>query len=524
MAAVRAFREPYLVAELLDDSAFGDFGARKTRYAIYWAFYESTAYRNLHKWAKQYRVKYGLYDFIRNIYNPAYRLGEFWKAHLLGGRLDPMAGDGSSGATAIPIATPKEMAKGGEALRVAVAQIWLWSKWAAKKDLYTLYGSVLGDVFLEIVDDPERKKVYLETVHPGKIESVEVDAQGHVKGYVLSYKREDPEKTSGRMVTYREEVTRDGDSVVYQTYRDKSPYAWDENGEEWTNEYGFVPMIFVQHNDVGLEWGWAEIHAARSKIHELDDIASKLSDYIRKTIDPIWFITGAKKGASEPKVEKETPTSDRPEPGREKVPVIYAPKDAKADAMIAPLDIEQSLSHIKMIMEEVERDYPELQMDIWTVSGERSGRALRLARQRAETKVTQRRAAYDDAMVRANQMAVAIAGMRGYEGFDGFSLDSYLSGDLNHHIGKRPVFAVDPQDDAEIERAFWLAAKAAKEAGMPLLIWLDRQGWSEEDIAQVAESEEYQSRIEAMQMARAAFGEATGRTEEGEKEEGEGAE
>ena len=89
VAAYKAFREPYLISRFDDDAEFCDFDARRLRYAIYWAFYENTAYRKVHGWATRYKVDHGLYRYIRNIYNPAYRLGEFWKAHLWGGTLDP---------------------------------------------------------------------------------------------------------------------------------------------------------------------------------------------------------------------------------------------------------------------------------------------------------------------------------------------------------------------------------------------------------------------------------------------------
>ena len=104
VAAYKAFREPYLVSEpATADDDFSDHEARKLRYAIFWSFYENSAYRNVHSWSTQYRIDYGLYRYIRNIYNPAYRLGEFWKAHLWGGMLDPGAGDGEGVESALPI-------------------------------------------------------------------------------------------------------------------------------------------------------------------------------------------------------------------------------------------------------------------------------------------------------------------------------------------------------------------------------------------------------------------------------------
>lgn len=87
MTGLQAFREAFMSADMLDTADFVDIEARKMRYQIYWAMYENTAYRDLHKWTQAYRTQFGLYRYIRNIYNPAFRLGEFWKAHLFGGVL-----------------------------------------------------------------------------------------------------------------------------------------------------------------------------------------------------------------------------------------------------------------------------------------------------------------------------------------------------------------------------------------------------------------------------------------------------
>src|SRR3990170_3048663 len=94
MAAVNAFREKQVVLDMYNEGNFTDYDARRMRYQILWAFYENTAYRNVHTWATRYRTEYGLYKYTRNIYNPVGRIVDFWQMHLLGGELDPLAGDG----------------------------------------------------------------------------------------------------------------------------------------------------------------------------------------------------------------------------------------------------------------------------------------------------------------------------------------------------------------------------------------------------------------------------------------------
>lgn len=448
-AAYKAFNEPGLVTDpLYLEDVFADFDQRRLRYAIFWNFYQNTAYRDINRWAREYKTRYGLYRYIRNVYNPAYRLGEFWKSHLWGGQLDAEAGDGKEEPSALPILTDNE------SLRPSIAQLWQWSGWQVNKDIATLHGSIFGDVVLQVVDDAPKEKVFIRLRHPGTIKDVEVDDYGNVKGYTIQEERANPGKLD-QAVTYTETAEREGDNVVYRTFLNDVPYPWNGEAAEWVQPYGFIPMVIIQHNNVGLDWGWSELQPLRSRIHEVDDLASKLDDQIRKTVDAPWLFAGVSKPAATP-VTAETPLTgaaayNRPEPGREEIPALYGPLGATATPLIAPLQIDQVAAHIQDLLADIEENHPELRLSKTDreASGERSGKALREARRDVANKVHQRRAGYDDSLVRIQQMAVAIAGWRGYDDFRGFGLDSYSRGDLDHAIGERPVFANDPVDDLE---------------------------------------------------------------------------
>jgi hypothetical protein len=495
MNGVRAFQEAFLSADTLDPETFSSFDARKVRYEIYWAFYEGSAYRNLHKWATSYRVQFGLYRYIRNIYNPAYRIGDFWRSHLWGGQLDPEAGDGKSVPSALPIITKNDK------LRPAISQIWRWSNWQIKKDVTCLWGSVMGDAGLRIIDDTAKGKVYLALTHPGTIKDVTLDIWGNIKGYTLEEQRTDPDKPNN-MATYTESATRDGDQVIYKTFRNNTLYSWDGVNSSWSVPYGFIPMVLIKHNDVGLDWGWSELHPIQGKFREADDLASKLSDQIRKMVDAPWFFSGVNRPSDEKKTTGQTRSiTNNPEPGREEIPAVYGPAGSDAKPMVANLDIAAAADYIDSILKEIERDYPELNSDIHNVQGDISGRALRINRQPAEVKVLQRRAPYDDALVRAQQMALTIAGYRKLEGFQGFDLGSFDAGALDHTIGERPIFAKDPLDDLEIDKVFWEVAVSAKNAGLPLVAYLEEQGWAPEKIAKIVNSTEYQARVASLEAS-----------------------
>ena len=238
MSGLRAFREEFVSASAFSEEDFTDPEARKVRYEILWSQYENTLYRSIHPWAGAYKTRYALYRYIRNIYNPAYRLGEFWKAHLWGGQIDADAGEEG----ALPVITDNE------ALRVVIADVWKWSNWATQKDIVTLHGAIYGDVILRIIDNVELNKVYITSIYPGVVTELVKDPFGNIKGYTIEEERLSPNNST--TVTYKETAKREGQNVIFNTYLNDAPYAWNGEASEWSEPYGFVPMVHIQHNDV----------------------------------------------------------------------------------------------------------------------------------------------------------------------------------------------------------------------------------------------------------------------------------
>jgi hypothetical protein len=492
------FHESYFVSELKHDRLghrhrpWGDFFARFARYSTYWAHYENNVYREIHLWSELLKDTYDLYRHTRSIYSPAYRLGEFWATHILGGSLDPLAGDGVSRPSALPIVTENE------AIRAPIAQVWRDSNWQAKKEIWARFGAVMGDSAVMIVDDPVKEKVQFRVVDPRTLRDVSRDSFGNVVAYIIEEQRPDPESP---MVTglpayavYTEACERVGESIRYATYRNGMPYDWRAYAEgdpdagkltQWTEDYGFVPLVFVQHRDIGQGWGWSELHPSISKLHEIDDVASKLNDFVRVTVDPPWMITGASPPSTTGQVTgNELMIGDdetMPE-GRNRIPTIYSnDKDTRAHPLIAPLDIAAVSKHLGTMLAELHADHAELIAD--DIGANASGEARKVAREKVEATVVQRRSAYDDAMVRAHQMAISIGAMKGYPGFEGFTVDSYSRGELDHSIGPRAVFAVDTGAKIAESLARATVLKTLTDAGIAKESAMRQAGWSDEEIA-----------------------------------------
>lgn len=515
---------------------FGLYQSRISRYNVTWAHYEGNIYRKIHRFSATYKDTYGLYEFTRSILSPAYRLGEFYATHLMGGALDWSAGDGSCKPSCLPIVveSPEAEAK-ADALREAVGLLWRESNWQINKETYTRFGTVLGDVFLYVEDDEARRRVRVRVHHPRDFADVDLDSYGNVKGYKLVEWRPDPRAVQANplypaQTLYVETCERVGESVVFRTYIEDESQPWDWRdypddraprvGAEWTEDYGFVPLVKVQHRDMGLGWGWSELHADLSRLHEIDDLASKLSDQIRKVVTlPLLFTGTAAPGATEadgqtvatnalvtPLTSRAADADDREGP-RSDIPIFYNAND-KADVkpLLGTLSIKETADYIEFVIREFERGHPELQTDAASSSGDASGRALRVARERAEAILIQRRPGYDDGLVRAQQMAISIGASKGYPGYEDFDAGSYERGELDHAIGPRPVFAVDEADKLELETAFGNALNLLVKAGLPLASALKKLGMSDEEVAGViaerdAEANATTARQRASQIA-----------------------
>lgn len=515
MTGVGAFRRALLNPEegasSLDFDVFGRWESRQVRYAVLWALYSNTAFWDeVHRWSAGHKTRNGLYAYTRPNFNPIYRLVEFGATHIVGGPLDKEAGDGTKVKSALPIETDHEN------LRPAIARLWQHSRWPIEKDVMARKGCALGDIALKGCDDPERGRVSMKPIHPKTVKWVNRDPNtGQVLGYLLEEQRLDPRilnknasvlstRDLNSSCTYNEEAWIEGGKVHYRTYLNGGLFDWTMRGEpaEWKVPYGFIPLVLIQHMAVGLPWGLAEGHTGVSKVLELADVGSNIGDYVRRILNDAVAISGVKKPANDVTTNAgDEATGGNPEPGRTKRRILYlSDPAAKIQHLTQDLNIGDVSGHAKALKDDCTEDYPELDMDLWK-TGDPSGRAIRIARQRAESKIQQRRTGYDEGIVAMQKMCLAIGGIRGYEGYQGLaSEDPFSDPNLEHSIAHRPVFAPDPLDDIDEQTAFWTMIGLQVTAGVPLELALEREDWPAEDIAKItkAKKDEQQAAVDQM--------------------------
>lgn len=474
-AFIGAFREESVTSALFNSDEFDEYNSRRLRYSMYAAGYENTSYRNIHEWAQGRRVKYGLGKYIRDIYNPTAQLVDFHISSVWRGSLAPLL---VGGAVPLVVGGDNE-----DAVRLAADNLLRVSNFEVGKNITVMKGCNLGDVGLKVVDDIQRGQARIEVIDPSDIEDVVME-NGIVKAYMLSRWQNDEH---GILAKFTETAERgDNDEVIFRTYVNDRLAVWEGNeSDEWVEAYGFIPFVAIQHRNVGRLWGWAELHPIVGKIMEVDDQASMLSDYVRKSVNAPALLSGMAKPSTKITITTSDATSDAPQPGREENKILWAGDNVQASytPMIAGLSISEVVSNIQNIMASIESDMPELRKSIWDISGDPSGIALSTAREPTEAKIISRRSNYDAGLVRVMQMGIAIGGQRGYDGFDGFDLGSYDRGQLDISIAPRPVFPEQSYQKNAANTAFWQTWAGVSASGsIPFEAFARSYGWTDEQL------------------------------------------
>jgi hypothetical protein len=540
------FREEYIVADPLVPWAWGTYAGRLLRYRLNWTLCDGSSYSDVHKWSRAMRKRFGVYRWSRPIFTPGFRIMEFHATHIWGGGLDLQAGDGKGSPSALPI-----IDIASDRLRPMIGKIWRDSNWATKKDRIPRWGSSMGDAAIEVVEDTNKQRVKLRPVHPASLAHVACDEEGNVREYDLVEFWPDPEAELDRngvrpLVKFTKRVRRDGEMVKFQTLRDDEPYDWRQHyyrakdteiGPEWEAEYGFTPLVLTKHLDVGLDWGWAEIHPAIARAREVDDLGSIVTDQARRILNSGWILNSPqpsakvfRKAAASVSEFETLPMTDPGETtstdtsgvmtviGRDKMQLYWIDpknndnKPVQPFQLVGNMPIAEIGAHIDRLMNEMKEDFPELRLEGMSTGD--SGRARRLAQSRAIAKIHARRPNYDDPLVRAQMMALSVGGtLRGrkaYPGFEGVERNSFLDGDLYHRIGDRSVMQVDRMDTIEEEKMLAEVLQTYAQAQIPIGIGMRRLGYPAADIkAAEKQAEKLQEmqrqKIDAAMVARRAM-------------------
>ncbi len=489
------------------------FYQRELDYMLLWAYYNGSMFDKsarlingfgmtgwtFRSWDR-YRANYNLYRNIRLIYNPCRRLVDFYAGTIYPGVLSEDGDDLPDGVTlAIPFSEDTK-----PELKAAVAQFWEWSNWQAKKSVEVRYGAALGSVLVEVVDDFEQGYVCAEIVWPGFVWDLELDYSGNVTSYVIQYSAKDEEG----FYLYKKEV----DINSFRYYRNDEPYDYGQ-GAVVPNIYGFIPAVWIKHQDSGNDHGSPCIAGSMAKIDELNSLVSHVHDQIHKVIGAPLIMWSSGSIANLFPTAKRGPTSEFVEPttDQEAILMLKGPADGRLDSLVGNLALGDTLPIIQQTLGEIEDDNPELTFykqlrEMSQVTGPAASRLVGDVAGR----VVEAQAVYDQFNIKLFGMAVAIGGYRANSGAWGplsdqqkkflpFNLDSYKAGDLEMAIMPRPLLTPTKQEKSQESLAMWQGVQAAVTAGVPLKLVLAQEGWTDEEIAEL---EQVQQEEDAAQQAK----------------------
>lgn len=455
---------------------YGDQNARLSQYQLCWDAYHAALYDKRTGYLP-YLSENNLYSKTRMIYAMVEDVVDFYAAHVYPGVIDDQGAQNSAALEqAIPLIAD-------DAQRLAIKQIWQWSKWAAVSSEWLTFGAATGDAFLVVVDDVAAGRVALETRAPWQIAELHTDRRGHV---ILCVEQYDVWDTSANaFYKYRREFTE----ATIKTFRNGSPFDYDGGGAVKDNLYGFVPVSYTQHRFAASVPGRPAFRGWKS-LDEVNSLASRLDDYIRTQADTPQIFSNA--GEITP-----VKFAGQPQSVDERgIRLLQMSADGNVQSLAGNLDLAAAETRISSILGELrERNLEVTTYQRLREAGNVSGVAARRLLGDVESRLSGAAGNYDSGQILALRQVVAIAGMRANERAGGwadmteqrrafmpFGLDSYEAGDLDFSIAPRMLVPDTATDLAQNRTTLYQSYAAGDAIGVPVLWQMEQNGVSADDL------------------------------------------
>lgn len=455
------------------------------------AFGQEVSPASLYTALELYYLNNGLYDAIqqesyshglwtpamKGFRNPAHRVIEFYVSKLWPGQLEK----------ALPIDTPNK------AIIEPIKKIWEWSNWGANKQVAARWLSLFGDWLIKVAtrnnSAGEVERVYLQNIKPQTLSDFDTDERGYLTFLRLDIPRT-RRKENGKTEDYIHTEVWDKASQTYKLWEHKKS-AQEElrnlGNPTSTRSFGewgidFIPFVHAKFQDIGGERGIGAFTHALDKIDEANRQATRFYQILFRYNKAVWALAANSKDASgrplpAPSIGDGTTPESANTLELEDDVVIRLPGMSSLESMIPNINYDAALKGLQDHMLELERDLPELAYyRIRDMGSDLSGIAVRLMLSDAIDKVLEARGSAEEALARANSMALTIAQNAGLEGFSG--LGTYEAGDFEHKFMERSVIPLTEKEEAEI-----VFTESGKK--IPLLTALRRRGWTEEQIKEM---------------------------------------
>lgn len=435
-------------AQQVGDSEHQTFVPIASTYSLYEAYYRNKMYQRSGVYAD---MRTGLPVTIRAIHNPAARVVDWYAGHVAPGSMsnDGLPVNGQPNRITFDSQTPEQV-------RLAVQQAFLWGAAGFDIGLYVRTGAMLGDVFAEVVSDPDRQKVYPKLIHPRYVTDLAWNDTGDVTMYRLDIPqidRSDRSYTWGKIVT-KESIT---------TLKDGKPFSYDGEPQTVPNLWGFVPAIWVQHRNIGGQHGAPAFAHVIGKVDELNGIVSEIDDYILKftrqsvmigTNNVSAFNQAIENARTRKRMSINDPvTADQMTARRGGIDVMAAEPPLTSVRMLENIGLGDAVPHRDRLADEIEKDLPEITLSdkLLAMSQVTAPGAIPLV-QDVKHLLDEAAANYDAGLIKLGQMSISMAAHALASGiwdsrtltsaqqrFAPFSVDAYDRGELAFSISARSL-------------------------------------------------------------------------------------
>lgn len=464
--------------------------------------------RDKYNLLRQYYVNNALYDEVQRVLwkdaarpaqakglrNPAFRVVEFYAAHLWPGTVD----------SALEIV----MSDGAnQNVPAAIKQVWDWSNWGSKKQVAARQLPMYGDWFMKVAQtgqDASDKRVFFQIIDPRYVTAFQEDE----RGYLVYIRIDMPRKINADLgFDMKSEddwyITEEWDkkNLTFRMWEHKK--GLDEktdklgdpiiNVQPYDQIFGvdFIPFVHSKFIDIGEPRGIASYELQIDKIDETNQSVTRLHSMMYRHNRPINALVSNQTDAAgrplpAPKIQ--TNATGEIEIGGEKL-ISLPGYDIKS--VVPALDYEAYMNTINAMMDELADDLPEMTYYKLRDSDQLSGVAISYKMAPAMKRLQEARGNAENALIRADMMALTIGIRSGAFNAMGLGdLGDFAMGSFNHSFKDRPLFEFNQKDTAESEDARLKVIETKQRIGLDQKTALKEAGYTDDEIADIVASKE----------------------------------
>lgn len=385
---------------------------RRNLYALNDAYYANTAYDRTsvggYRDALNAELGNAQAADLSGLYNPVKAVVDLY-LHIFRGRF-------GKDITITPTGS------GGERLTQAIADVWRWSNMTVEQKRLCRLPALHGMCGIRIVgrdsDDPAMRRVYLKVEHPRTIRDMQLDDRGNVQRIQLEYTVRAGLGEDAKDIEIQEELTpetirtwRDTGSNVLLPFdlqafqADGSPldkiddekYATGA-GADYENPLGVTPYVVAYYDeDEGL-WGVNAWSDARGAIDRYNALLSHIDIQVHQHVRATWLVAAGGQAPTEMNFSGNKIIYANTSGGQS--PPVIQP-------LIANLDLTGAIMQSKEQLTAIEDMLPELKATRGKFLSGQSGETIAELRKPAEDALGLARASLEDALGRAQQIAVS---------------------------------------------------------------------------------------------------------------------